>query len=854
MSLHPRPLKAVEKAKAFATEYVEISKRAQRGIDVSVPRAQAAEYARYRARLRINDRMVLYESFFGRGITDNPYAIFLYLLDNPSYKGFTHVWCVNDLESSPEMMADYTDRKDVKFVEFGSTEYIKALASAKYLINNVTFPAFFAKREGQVYVNTWHGTPLKSMGYEQVGGNVDSANTVRNFLHADYLLSANPIMTRMYLESYKLKDILPGIIIEEGYPRNDLLVSTPESRIVRKLARYGIHVDGSKTLVVYAPTWRQGSQAKAVVNGEELLGVKRALEDVLDPDSYQILVKPHQFVYNALKDDEAYKGLLVPSTIDSNELLSITDILVSDYSSIFLDYMVLNRPIVFYTPDSEGYTQDRGLAYSLDELPGPYATTLDELSELISRIDDLREVYRARYESIRSTTCGHDDGNVTERIVKQVFGGGYDGAHLVRGVHDKRRLLISVGIMFENGIVHSFLSLLHAIDYEQWDVTAYVSVQGNDLEMRQKVNEGIDPRARVLMRVGPPIHTKREQVRREFIEERGLYRPWWKRLYPKDSMQLEFHRAFGDASFDHIVDFCGYSRFYVPMLAEGDAKTRSIWLHNDMKADMNKVVMGEKKNFTSLHMAISLYPYYDRLVSCGRQVCEVNREKLATPETYDKFTFAKNTFNTERFAKHMQEDDVFEVGGVEYLITQTTSPDALCRRITYIELPNRELTNFVTMGRFSTEKNHARLIKAFARYVEDHPLSKLYIIGGGPLEKETASLIKKLDMQDKIILTGRLGNPYSLMRRCDCFVLPSIHEGQPLVLLEARACKLPIIVSNFSSVKDSLIEGGQLVIDSSEDGIYEGLLAFSRGEVPTVDFDIDEYNQAAYQEFINAII
>lgn len=91
------------------------------------------------------------------------------------------------------------------------------------------------------------------------------------------------------------------------------------------------------------------------------------------------------------------------------------------------------------------------------------------------------------------------------------------------------------------------------------------------------------------------------------------------------------------------------------------------------------------------------------------------------------------------------------------------------------------------------------------------------------------------------------------MKRCDCFILPSIHEGQPMVLLEARACGLPIIVSGFSTVKDSLYPNGQLLIGNDEESIYEGLVKFIEGKVPQCDFKLSDYNKEAYHEFIKAV-
>jgi glycosyltransferase involved in cell wall biosynthesis len=102
---------------------------------------------------------------------------------------------------------------------------------------------------------------------------------------------------------------------------------------------------------------------------------------------------------------------------------------------------------------------------------------------------------------------------------------------------------------------------------------------------------------------------------------------------------------------------------------------------------------------------------------------------------------------------------------------------------------------------------------------------------------------------DKIMLLGNVINPFQFMKYCSCFILPSHYEGQPMVLLEARALGLPIIVADFSTVTDSLIPGGQLLIQKDINSIYHGLVSFAKGEVPYTEFDCDQYNQDAYLEF-----
>lgn len=845
--------KRIHKALAFQREYYEVSNRVWSQIHTYAGQAKVAEYARCRKRSRVDDHTILYESFWGKGIIDNPYAIFSYLLASPEYAEYEHIWAVNDFEANASVIAKYAVYDNVSFVQVGTAEYFVALSSAKYLFNNCTFPGYFVKKPTQVYVNTWHGTPLKAMAYEMPNGNFETANTERNFLMSDYLLAANAVMSDMYLYSYKLRDILPGGVVEEGYPRNDLLVHTSREDVKGKLRYFGIELDDTKKTILYAPTWRGGTPSKTVVDPAGLLVVKQKLEETLGTQGYQVLIKPHHLVYEALKDNDEYKGFMVPTMLDTNEVLTITDVLISDYSSIFFDFLILDRPILFYIPDADRYASNRGIKVPLDELPGPYTADLSELAMFVRDLDAVKVRYAQNYETLKRRIVARDDGRVSERISRLVFQGDTSELTIHCGVHEKKRLLLSLGAVLNTGITHSFVSILNLIDYDEWDVTAYVSAPGNKEEMLRIINEEINPNVRVLVRADGITNTPRERIRRELVQAHGLNEDHWKKIYPYKVAKLEFKRAFGDASFDYIVDFMGYGSFLPIVLLQGEAKKKSIWLHNDIHADMNKVVNGVKKNYETLQFAVSLYPHFDRLVSCSGSVETVNRKNFGTDETNGKFTHAKNTINTLRFDYCMRDAEVFCIDGKEYMISTPFEGERSCLDVTYIELPDTTYTNFVAVGRFSTEKNHERLIRAFARYVKEYPRSRLYLIGSGPLEDQIKALINKLKLQDRVVLTGWLTNPYAIMRRCDCFVFPSLHEGQGIVMFEARMCGLPIIVSDIPAVQDSLLPNGQLVIKPTIQGILEGLQAFSRGEVPVCDFNVDVYNREAYQEFVDAI-
>jgi CDP-glycerol glycerophosphotransferase (TagB/SpsB family) len=176
-----------------------------------VKRAARYEIHAHWRRQPIVQGSVFYESFSGNGMLDNPEAIFRELLASPDLGHLTHIWALSDLTQYRAAVEEFSSDPRVSFVRYGSAAYYRALATSQYLVNNATFPPDFSKRPGQVYLNTWHGTPLKRMGYDIEDGALATANIIRNFVQADYLLSANPFMSeQMYETGYKLTGIYRG--------------------------------------------------------------------------------------------------------------------------------------------------------------------------------------------------------------------------------------------------------------------------------------------------------------------------------------------------------------------------------------------------------------------------------------------------------------------------------------------------------------------------------------------------------------------------------------------------------------------------------------------------------------------
>ena len=793
---------------------------------------------------------MLYESFAGNGALDNPEALFRKLLDDPEFAALRHIWALTP-ELGRAFYAEFSEHPRVRFVRPRSSAYVAALARSQYLITNATFPPEFHKRPGQTVVNTWHGTPLKRMGYDMPDGAYEAANTLRNFLSSDVLLSQNSHMTRMYRDAYRLEGVFPGRILELGYPRTDRQHLDPAAMAdgIRMLRHSGIDL-GDRRLVVYAPTWKGISFSTPRDDADELLATVARLQARLG-ETYLVALKAHQAVHEAVAGHAGH-GVLINNEMPTNVVLGLTKVLITDYSSIFIDFLATGRRVVFFTPDAADYSRERGTYFTPEELPGEVVTTVEELAVEILAERGAREHLAARW---RADFTGRDDGHASERVIDAVFRRADTTAPelAARAQPDaapaparRRRVLIYLGGMRSNGITTSALNLLAHLDHDRLDVSALIArPRGRD----QRANAArIDPRVRQLHRVGGlTTRLTTEGFMRTLGRLRPAHRePHWERRLWED----EWERCIGDATFDVVIDFSGYSRFWAELVLHSPPARRLIWLHNDMAAEVNRPVSGRRRMRRSLPAVFALYSRFDALVSVSKQLSDANAAQLATRYRIpgDHFRSARNIID-EVGAHERLRQPLAAAAAVVDAETGVAGIPAWVERVA----SERGARWFVTVGRLSPEKNQARLLDAFAIVHAGHPDTRLILVGDGPLRVDLEAHVCQLGLGDVVIMTGALANPFAVLAVADCFVLSSDYEGQPMVLLEAAVAGLPIVTVRFGSVSDALPAGQLHVVDQTVEALAQGMLDYLEGDVRGAALDAEAYNALALREFGSAI-
>ena len=348
---------------------------------------------------------VLFTSWHGRYYSDSPRAISEELWRRRA--PLEHVWVVGEQTGPvPEW---------VTTVPRGSAAHRAALESARYIVANDVVHDRFEKAPGTVYLQTWHGTPLKRIALDVARPAFSDADTypaelAHDVARWDVLLSPNRFSTDVLRGALGYR----GEVLETGYPRNDLLLS-PERDAIRAAVRERLGLPPETRAVLYMPTWRDDREFTLE------LDVERAAA-ALAPDDV-LLVRAHWLAGAA---GEIRRGTVrdVTAFQDVRELYLAADVLVTDYSSAMFDFAVTGRPMLFYTYDLDHYRDVlRGFYWDFErEAPGPLLHTTSEVVDALRDLDAVVARHRAAYQAFTERFCHLDDGRASARVVEAVFG------------------------------------------------------------------------------------------------------------------------------------------------------------------------------------------------------------------------------------------------------------------------------------------------------------------------------------------------------------------------------------------------------------------------------------------------
>lgn len=369
----------------------------------------SARYTKAYNKFGVKDNVILLESKHGADIAGNIFSI-LQEISKETYQNFK-VYLVTEKvkEESFEKLLTKYNIKNVIFVELRSKLYLELLASAKYLVTDTSFPPYYIKKPDQIYLNTWHGTPLKAMGKKVPSREFALGNVQRNFLIADYLLYQNEFSENIFLTDYMIDKVYKGTVLLSGYPRNTAFFKTERYGQIRR--ECGL---SDKQVMVYMPTWRgmlhkmeSRQQIKQIYN--YFLSIDRKLKD-----SQILFVKLHPFVKNEIDYDDFIHIKAFPEDYETYDFLNASDLLITDYSSIMFDYAVSKKKIILFTYDREEYLTGRGMYLDLNQVDLPMVDTVNELIQEINKKE-------YGYPEFFKEYCSLDHKDCTKEVCEKVF-------------------------------------------------------------------------------------------------------------------------------------------------------------------------------------------------------------------------------------------------------------------------------------------------------------------------------------------------------------------------------------------------------------------------------------------------
>ena len=323
--------------------------------------------------IKTDERLILFNSFAGRKYDDSPKAIYKVMKDDPRFSGYKLVWAFHEPKKYDVPLKIKTD--NIKY-------FITALKARVWITNSSVERGLNFTGKHCLYFNTWHGTPMKKMGKDIGDDNKSFGSRSKN--HFDIMMSQGRFETKIFSRSFGVPF---NAFLEAGLPRNDVLANYTEEQRYSIRARLGF--SSHQTVILYCPTFREYEK-------DENFGVVMTppmniskWESELGAD-FILLIRAHYEVSKLMQIEGNGFARNMTEYANLNDLFIASDILISDYSSVFFDYSITGKPMLYFTYDYEKYNNERGMYFDIREYISG-GKTEDEIIDLIKALDITKE-------------------------------------------------------------------------------------------------------------------------------------------------------------------------------------------------------------------------------------------------------------------------------------------------------------------------------------------------------------------------------------------------------------------------------------------------------------------------------
>lgn len=350
--------------------------------------------------VRIDPNLILFNSFGGRKYNDSPKVIFEQMISQTVYKNFTFVWAFEKPEN-------FNIPEAIK-IKIDSWKYFITALKAKYWVSSVNIERGLKfKKKNTIYLNSWHGAGTKKIG-NAVSGRKDF-----DFSNVNVMLVQSQYEMRIFNKDFLVKE---QSFLLSGFPRSDELFNTSKNQI--ETYKEALNIPKNKKVIMYAPTWRESKNKGISYDLKPPITIDRWQEAL--QNNYIVLFRTHAFTTNVMnlqfndfvRDVSSYDNL--------NHLLLISDLLITDYSTIVFDFSILEKPFLCFGYDYEEYKKERGFYIDLEEeYPNGVQNSENEILDLILNMD-----YQGQCEEVKKFKTKYIEagGNATELAVNSLLG------------------------------------------------------------------------------------------------------------------------------------------------------------------------------------------------------------------------------------------------------------------------------------------------------------------------------------------------------------------------------------------------------------------------------------------------
>ncbi|MTV81252.1 CDP-glycerol glycerophosphotransferase family protein [Secundilactobacillus folii] len=376
--------------------------------------------------LRSKKSLIIFESFNGNDINDNPAAIYQALVKTkPELRPSAYFGV-----KPKRYRALHAKYPEIKLVKRFSFKWVWLMAHAGYWVFNSRLPNWWRKNKGTTYIQTWHGTPLKHLGVDIEHVAIPGTKTedyyrqfTREASRWDYLIAPNDYSKQIFRSAFQFHNQFLDI----GYPRNDVLYQQNQPAIIRQLKQQLVG-DAKATVVTYAPTWRDDDAIKTGQYHFELpFNLQRFFEQV--DDRTILVLRPHYLVKDHIDIHGFEDRVKIIADEDIAKLYLVSDLLITDYSSVMFDFANLNRPMLFYAYDLEHYRdQLRGFYFDYQaEIPGPLATNERQFDKYLKQFSTSHDFqnYQSQMAGFNQKYCVWEDGTASQKVADLILRGIY---------------------------------------------------------------------------------------------------------------------------------------------------------------------------------------------------------------------------------------------------------------------------------------------------------------------------------------------------------------------------------------------------------------------------------------------